>query len=87
MTAIATIGVAGAAALASLLGGVIALWRKPTTLFMSCVLGFAGGVLLATISFEMLGQALEKGSVPIPRSDAECSLGREPSGPPCSAPR
>lgn len=65
MNAAATLGVAGAAAAASVLGGIVALWRKPTTLFMSCALGFAGGVLLATISFEMLAQALERGSVSI----------------------
>jgi len=57
--------IAGMAALASLLGGLIALWRKPTTLFMSLALGFASGVLLATIGFEMLPKALELGSPPI----------------------
>jgi hypothetical protein len=45
------------------LGGLLALWRKPTTLFMSSVLGFASGVLLATVSLEMIPQALAKGSV------------------------
>jgi zinc transporter, ZIP family len=59
------IAIAGAAALASPVGGLIALWRKPTTLFMSVALGFASGVLLATICFEMLPQALEMGSLPI----------------------
>jgi zinc transporter, ZIP family len=57
--------VAGAAALASPVGGLIALWRKPTTLFMSVALGFASGVLLATVGFERLPQALELGSLPI----------------------
>lgn len=38
---------------------------KPTTLFMSVALGFASGVLLATICFSMLPQALESGSLPI----------------------
>lgn len=32
-----------AAAVASPVGGAIAAWRKPTTLFMSASLGFAGG--------------------------------------------
>ena len=59
------IAIAGAAALASPLGGLIALWRKPTTLFKSVALSFASGVLLATIGFEMLPQALELGSLPI----------------------
>jgi len=57
------LGIAAAAALASPLGGLIALWRPPTTLFMSLALGFASGVLLATISFEMLPQALELSSL------------------------
>ena len=34
-------------------------------MFMSFALGFAGGVLLATISFEMLPQALELSSMPV----------------------
>jgi ZIP family zinc transporter len=59
------IGIAGAAALASPVGGLLALWRTPTTLFMSVTLGFASGVLLATICFEMLPQALELSALPI----------------------
>lgn len=43
--------------------GAIALWRKPTTLFMSMALGFAGGVLLANIAFQMMWQALEMSSL------------------------
>lgn len=57
------IAIAGTAALASPVGGLIALWRKPTTLFMSLALGFASGVLLATIAFEMIPPALELGSL------------------------
>lgn len=57
MSASLVLGIAAAAALASPLGGLIALWRRPTTLFMSLALGFAGGVLIATISFEMIPQA------------------------------
>jgi zinc transporter, ZIP family len=59
------LAVAGAAAIASPMGGVLALWRKPTSLFMSLALGFASGVLLATISFEMMPQALELSSMPV----------------------
>lgn len=59
------IGTAAAAAIASPLGGLIALWCRPTTLFMSLALGCASGVLLATIGFEMLLQALELSSVAI----------------------
>jgi ZIP family zinc transporter len=59
MSAFMILGIAVAAALASPIGGLISLWRKPTTLFMSLALGFASGVLLATISFEMVPKALE----------------------------
>lgn len=55
--------IAGAAAAASVAGGLIALWHKPTTLFMSATLGFASGALLATIVFAMLPHALELGSL------------------------
>jgi ZIP family zinc transporter len=54
-----------AAAIASPIGGMIALWRKPTSLFMSLALGFASGVLLGTIGFEMMPQALELSSVAV----------------------
>jgi len=54
--------IAVAAGVASPLGGLVAIWRKPTTLSMSVSLGFASGVLLGTIGFEMLPQALELGS-------------------------
>jgi ZIP family zinc transporter len=57
------LAVAGAAAVASPIGGLIALWRKPTTFFMSIALGFASGTLLGTISFEVMPQALELTSV------------------------
>lgn len=57
--------IAASAAAASVVGGLIALWRKPGTLFMSVTLGFASGVLLATICFEMLPLALRFGSLPV----------------------
>lgn len=59
------LAVAASAAAASPVGGLLALWRRPTTLFMSLALGFASGVLLATISFEMLPAARELSSLPI----------------------
>lgn len=59
------LGTAAVAAIASPLGGLIALWCRPTTLFMSLALGFASGVLFATISFEMLPRALTLSSVAI----------------------
>ncbi len=55
--------VAGSAAAASVAGGLVALWRPSTSLFLSIALGFAGGVLLAAITFEMLPKALELGSI------------------------
>jgi ZIP family zinc transporter len=51
--------IAVAAGIASPLGGLIAIWTRPSTLLMSVTLGFAAGVLLATIGFEMLPGALE----------------------------
>ncbi|WP_119421880.1 ZIP family metal transporter [Desertibaculum subflavum] len=60
---VAAIG--AAAAIASVGGGLVALWRKPTTLFMSIALGFASGVLLATTCFSMLPEAVKLGSLPM----------------------
>jgi ZIP family zinc transporter len=57
------LGIAGGAAVASVIGGVIALVRAPTSLFMSIVFGFASGVLLATVALEMLPEALERSSL------------------------
>jgi ZIP family zinc transporter len=59
------LAISAAAAIASPIGGLLALWRQPNPFFMSVAIGFAGGVLLATISFEMLPNAVELGSVPI----------------------
>jgi zinc transporter, ZIP family len=58
-------GIAVAAAVASPIGGFAALWSKPSTLFMSGSLGFASGVLLATIAFEMMPNSVELSSLPI----------------------
>ena len=57
------LAIAGAAAAASVIGGLIALRRVPSTLFMSGAFGFASGVLIATVTLEMLPNALEFGSV------------------------
>lgn len=57
--------IAAAAAIASPTGDFVALWSKPSTLFMSGALGFASGVLLATNTFEMLPNALELSSLPL----------------------
>ena len=50
---------AGAAAAASVAGGLIALARTPTSFFMSLAFGFASGVLIGTVTLEMIPQALE----------------------------
>jgi ZIP family zinc transporter len=47
------------AAAASPLGGVIALLLRPSTFLLSLAVGFAGGVLLGALSFEMIPKALE----------------------------
>lgn len=57
------LAIAGAAAVASVAGGLIALVRTPTSLVMSLAFGFASGVLIATVTLEMLPKALELSSV------------------------
>jgi len=57
------IAVAGGAALASIVGGIAALVRAPTSLVMSVVFGVASGVLIGTVTLEMVPEALERGSV------------------------
>jgi ZIP family zinc transporter len=59
------VAVAGTAAAASVAGGLVSLWRPPTTLFLSIALGLAAGVLLGTITFEMLPTSHELGSLPL----------------------
>ncbi|KQT11535.1 ZIP family metal transporter [Ramlibacter sp. Leaf400] len=54
-----------AGALASPLGGALALCRKPTTLALSIAVGFAAGALLGAFAFEMLPKAAETASLPI----------------------
>jgi ZIP family zinc transporter len=51
--------IAGAAALASVVGGLLAMIRKPTSLVMSIAFGFASGVLISTVALEMVPQALD----------------------------
>ncbi|HET9949559.1 MAG TPA: ZIP family metal transporter [Longimicrobiales bacterium] len=59
------LAIAGSAAAASVLGGLIAALRGPTTLFMSVALGYASGILLATFAFEMLPQATLLAGLPL----------------------
>lgn len=51
--------IAGAAALASVFGGLLALVWRPTSLTMSIVFGFASGVLIGVVTLEMVPQALD----------------------------
>jgi ZIP family zinc transporter len=57
------IAVAGGAALASIVGGIAALVRTPTSLVMSIVFGFASGVLIGTVTLEMVPEALDLASI------------------------
>ena len=57
-------GIALAAALASPLGGLLAIWLRPTSLLLSLAVGLAGGVLLGTFAFEMIPTALEMVALP-----------------------
>jgi zinc transporter, ZIP family len=52
-------GIALTAAVASPLGGAIAIFARPSSLFLSLAVGLAAGVLLGTFAFEMLPKALE----------------------------
>jgi ZIP family zinc transporter len=55
--------VAGGAALASVVGGLLALVRRPSSFAMSIVFGYASGALIGAVTLEMLPQALERISV------------------------
>jgi ZIP family zinc transporter len=53
------LAVAGIAAAASVIGGVVAVVRTPRSVFLSVAFGFASGVLIATVTLEMIPGALE----------------------------
>jgi zinc transporter, ZIP family len=57
------LAVAGGAALCSPLGGVIAVIVPPSTMLLSIAVGMAGGILLGTLSFEMLPKAIAQSSL------------------------
>jgi zinc transporter, ZIP family len=59
------IGIASAGAIASPLGGAVAMWKRPTTLALSVSAGFASGALIGTFAFEMLPKAAETASLAI----------------------
>ncbi len=52
--------IAGLPALISPVGGLLALFHRPSTLFSSVVFGFAGGAVLATVAIEMLPRGIEQ---------------------------
>lgn len=54
-----------AGAIASPIGGALALWKRPTTLGLSIAVGFAAGALLGAFAFEMLPHAVKSASLPI----------------------
>src|SRR5215207_5033015 len=60
-TSLLILAVAGA--LASPIGGALALWKRPTTLGLSIAVGFAAGALLGAFAFEMLPNAVEVASL------------------------
>jgi ZIP family zinc transporter len=55
--------VAVSAGIASPLGGAAVLLFKPTTLLLSIFVGFAAGVLIGTLAFEMMPKALAQASL------------------------
>jgi zinc transporter, ZIP family len=59
------IAIAAAAALSNVAGGLFALKQPPTSLFTSIALGFASGLIIATVSLEMIPQAIDIGSTSI----------------------
>jgi zinc transporter, ZIP family len=59
------LAVALAGALASPLGGLVAVWWRAGTLGLSIAVGFAAGALLGAFAFEMLPKAAEVASLPI----------------------
>lgn len=58
------LAIALAGALASPLGGAIALLRKPSTLSLSVATGFAAGALMGAFVFEMLPRAARDAALP-----------------------
>src|SRR5690606_5714755 len=53
------------ASAASPLGGLLSMWVAPTSFVLSLAVGFAAGVLLGALSFEMVPKALELGGLPV----------------------
>src|SRR3989304_66398 len=52
----------GVAAVASVVGGLLALWHRSSTLISSLAFGVASGALIGTVTLEMLPTALAAGA-------------------------
>jgi ZIP family zinc transporter len=55
--------ISGVAAVASVVGGLLALWHRSSTLISSLAFGVASGALIGTVTLEMLPRALESGGL------------------------
>ena len=58
----------GIAAVASVVGGLLALWHRSSTLVSSLAFGVASGALIGTVTLEMLPTALDSGGLAVCRS-------------------
>lgn len=59
------LGIAAAAAVASPLGGLVAISLRPSSLVLSIAVGFAAGVLMGTFAFEMMPTSMELAGLPL----------------------
>ncbi len=57
--------VSGVAAVASVVGGLLALWHRSSTLISSLAFGVASGALIGTVTLEMLPTALKSGALAV----------------------
>src|SRR3989304_3507356 len=57
--------ISGVAAVASVVGGLLALWHRSSTLISSLAFGVASGALIGTVTLEMLPTALESGALAV----------------------
>ena len=57
--------ISGVAAIASVVGGLLALGHRSSTLISSLAFGVASGALIGTVTLEMLPTALESGSLAV----------------------
>lgn len=57
--------ISGVAAVASVVGGLLAIWHRSSTLISSLAFGVASGALIGTVTLEMLPTALESGALAV----------------------